>query len=175
MKYSLIVLAATMYLSGCDQPEQEPEEQPVSQEPIEINELPPPALGDGHNHPDHGPHDGDLIELGGEDYHAELVHDHEQGTVTIYLLDSSAKKLMPIDATVVTINLTHDGNPEQFKLKASPEESDPDGNSSRFVSSDPHLAKDLDNEKTQGRLVVKIKGQQFTGKIEHHDHAGHNH
>ena len=29
----------------------------------------------GHAHPSEGPHHGDLIELGNEEYHAEILHD----------------------------------------------------------------------------------------------------
>ena len=64
---------------------------------------------DDHAHPEHGPHEGMLIELGKEEYHAELVHDDAAGTVTIYLLDGSAKNAVPITPEEVVINLKHDG------------------------------------------------------------------
>src|SRR3989337_1170847 len=75
-----------------------------------------------HAHPSEGPHGGSLIELGAEEYHAELIHDDQAGTVTIYLLDSAAKAAVAIDAPDVTINLTHEGRGEQFKLAAAAEE-----------------------------------------------------
>ncbi len=53
-------------------------------------DAPPPATVDVHSHPTEGPHHGTLIELGKEEYHAELVHDDKM--VTIYILDSAAKK-----------------------------------------------------------------------------------
>lgn len=133
--------------------------------------------GDGHDHKhaegeghaSHGPHDGHLIELGNEEYHAELVHDEAAGKVTIYVLDSGAKKAVPIEATELTINLKHDGKGEQFKLAAAPQEGDGEGKSSRFVSDDKELAEDLDHEGTQARLVIEIAGKSFTGEIKH-DH-----
>jgi len=127
-----------------------------------------------HGHASEGPHHGSLIELGNEEYHAELVHS-DDGTVTIYILDGSAKTAVPIEAEDVTVNLTHGEAAEQFKLTAKPDTSDPSGKSSRFESHDEHLAKDLDTEGITARLVVTIDGKQFTGKITHsHDH-GHEH
>jgi len=122
-------------------------------------------------HPEEGPHHGSLIELGNEEYHAELVHDDASGTVTIYLLDSAAKVAIPISATSLVVNLSHDGSAEQFELAASPQTTDPEGKSSRFVSTDAELAEDLDHEGAEAKLVVTIGGKQYRGAIEHdHDH-----
>ncbi len=131
---------------------------------------------EGHAHPSEGPHHGSLIELGNEDYHGELVHDHATGSVTIYLLDSAVKNAVPIEATELLVNLTHDGEAEQFKLAASPQADDPSGKSSRFVCTDEHLGEDLDHEGTEAKLVVTIEGKQYRGDIHHdHDHEGHDH
>ena len=125
----------------------------------------------GHDHPDHGPHGGDLIELGNEQYHAELVHDEEAGTITVYVLDGAAVNQVAIDAAEVRINLVHDGSPEQFILQADPEASDEDGKSSRFISSDEELEQHL-HDSTKPRLSLKIDGTQYSGEIVHdHDHA----
>jgi len=133
----------------------------------------------GHDHSDHGhaeegPHQGSLIELGNEAYHAEMVHDEATGTVTVYLLDSAAKTSVPIDATELLVNLTHDSAAEQFKLAANPQENDPEGKSSRFVSTDAELVEDLDLEGVEAKLVTTIAGKQYRGDI-HHDHEGHQH
>lgn len=125
-----------------------------------------------HAHPTEGPHHGGLIELGNEEYHAELVHDDEAGSVTIYVLDSAATQQVPIDATEITINATHDGKPEQFSLAASPDANDPEGKSSRFVSTDKELAMHLDEEGAEPRLVLTIDGKSYRGTIQH-DHEGH--
>lgn len=134
----------------------------------------PPAANTEHAHADHGPNGGELIELGNEEYHAELLHDDK--SVTIQILGSDAKKSVPIDATEVTINLTHDGKPEQFKLTAEPAQGDPQGQSSKFVSKDAELAKHIADEKAQVKLVVTIASKTYRGDIVHdHDHAGHEH
>lgn len=133
------------------------------------------AEHDEHAHPTEGPHHGDLVELGNEEYHAEVVH-ADGGEVAIYILDGNAKQAVPIDASEITINLTHEGEAEQFKLTAAPDAGDPAGKSSRFTLKDEHLTEDLDAEGTVAKVVITINGKQYTGKIEHdHDHEGHDH
>jgi len=147
------------------------------------NNSPPAAPASGtaasataeHAHPTEGPHHGDLVELGNEEYHAEIVHS-AGGEVTVYVLDSHAEKAVPIDATEVVINLTHDRQAEQFKLPATPDAGDPAGKSSKFSLKDEELAGDLDAEGTAAKLVVSISGKSYTGKIEHHHEGeGHDH
>jgi len=128
-----------------------------------------------HAHPEEGPHHGHLVELGNEEYHAEVVHDNS-ATVTVYILDGSGQKAVPIESPDVALNLTHQGKAEQFKLAAFPDKEDPAGTSSRFISRELHLANDMDAEGSAAKLVVTINGKQYTGKIEHdHDHADHKH
>ena len=169
-------VAAAFSLAGCN-------EQPAG-ETGDLGDTPPDTVttdaghddheGHDHGHPEHGPNGGDLIELGEEEYHAELVHD--AGAVTIYILDSSAKQAVPIDATEVTINLKHDGKPEQFKLAAAPQEGEGEGKSSRFTAENADLASHLDEDDAGARLMVTIAGKSFNGAIEHHHgHEGHEH
>jgi hypothetical protein len=140
--------------------------------------LPPSASSDahndddhGHDHPGEGPHHGQLIELGGEEYHAEMLHDDQAGTITIYVLDRAAKQTVPIKAREITINMTIDGQPRQFKLAAAPDEGDPEGTSSRFVLESAELAAHLDEDGSAPQLVLTIKGKSYRGKITHsHDH-----
>lgn len=135
-------------------------------------DMPPPATVEVHSHPTEGPHHGSLIELGKEEYHAELVHDDK--TVTIYILDSAAKTVVPIDAKELVINLVHDGKPEQFKLAASPDTGDPPGKCSRFALQDAELIAELDHEHVAAKLSVSIAGKSYRGEIKH-DHGGHDH
>ncbi len=133
-----------------------------------------PPVADVHDHPTEGPHHGELVELGNEEYHAEIVH--SAGAVSVFILDGSASSPVAIEATEVTINLSHDGQAEQFKLPASAEPGDAAGKSSRFTLSDPELASDLDTEGTAAKLVVSINGKSYTGKLQHeHTDGGHDH
>lgn len=134
--------------------------------------TPPPATLDPHDHPTEGPHGGGLIELGNEEYHAELVHDEATGRVTIYLLDSAAKSAAMTEAAELKVNLSHEGQAEQFVLFSNPQAGDALGTASRFDSTDPELAEELDHEGVKAQLVVMVGGKQFRGEI-HHEHDGH--
>jgi len=130
-----------------------------------------------HEHASTGPHKGDLIELGNEEYHGEFVHDEKTEDVTIYILDSSAKNAVPIEGEEVIINLKHDGKPEQHKLAAAPQEGEEKGKSSRFVAKGNHeLSHAIEEEGADARLQVTIAGKSYSGKIEHsHEHGDHDH
>ncbi len=176
----LLMAMAAMTFSGC----QDSADQTAGTGTV--SELPPGTMDDhddhdghdhsGHAHPSEGPHHGDLVELGNEEYHAELVHDEDSGSVTIYVRNAAATEQIPIESTEITINVKHDGKPEQFKLAASPDATDPQGKSSRFVSTDAELGEHLDDEGADPKLVLTINGKSFRGTIEHdHDHEGHDH
>lgn len=147
-------------------------------------EAPKPATetvhheGDGHTdhgapeagHPEAGPHNGHLIELGKEEFHAELLHDDATHTITLYVLDGSATKMIPLAEKELTINLVADGKPTQFKIPATPQADDPSGQSTRFELVDETLCKALDDPKSKARLMLTIDGKQFSGDMAHHDH-----
>ena len=82
---------------------------------------------------------------------------------------------MPIDAAELTINITHDGNAEQFKLPADRDVADPEGKSSRFLLKDEELGRDLDSHDAAARLVVMIEGKSYSGRIAHDHDADHEH
>ena len=132
----------------------------------------------GHEHGGdrHGPHGGDLIELGKEEYHAELVHDDRNGVVGIYLLDSAAKRGVAIPLAEVNLNILVNAKPTQFKLPANPVQGDPAGYASCFAVRDPALCRLIsESAELHGRLTVAIGGKQYLGRIHHHSHAGHSH
>lgn len=127
-----------------------------------------------HAHPTEGPHHGSLIELGNEEYHAELLHD--KSDVTIYILDGAAKDTVAIDAKEVHVNLKHGNRPEQFTLRAAPQDGDGEGKSSCFKFSGSHLASHLDDAGSDARLSVVINGTPYSGSMSHtHGDHGHDH
>lgn len=129
----------------------------------------------GEGHPEEGPHHGHLIELGKEEYHAELAHDEATKTVTIYLLDAGAKNPIAIADAEIVMNLVANGAPMQVKLPAAPQEGDPAGLASRFSLSDEKVLDALEADKTTGRLNISINGKSYSGEIEHHEHGEHDH
>lgn len=136
--------------------------------------------GDGHTHPaeshaEEGPHHGHLIELGEEEYHAELAHDDKTKTVTVYLLDKEAKAAVAIPDKEILLNLMVDGKPLQAKLAADPQDGDPEGKASRFTITDETVVEAHDAPKTTGRLKVTIGGKEYSGTVEHKAHGEHKH
>lgn len=130
-----------------------------------------PDAGGHADHPSEGPHHGHLIELGNEEYHAEMLDDHDTGKLTIYILDAAAKKEVLVAIDAVTINAMIDGKSSQFKLTAV---SATDGRASQFEIIDKKLLEALEHsEDSKARLNVTIDGKPFVGKIEHHDHDDH--
>ena len=127
-----------------------------------------------HEHAHMGPHKGHLIELGEEEFHAEILHDDKAGSVTIYVLDSEAKAAVGTSAKEATIAVNVGGKPAAFKLKAMPQKSDKSGMTSRFATVDKGLIKALDTEGAKPQLKIAIGEKRFTGKTPHahdHDHA----
>lgn len=133
-----------------------------------------PAAGHAHAHPTEGPHHGALIELGKEDYHAELVHDDATDTVTIYILDSSATKPVPIAAKQLTLNMRAGGKSQQFMLAAQPQQGEVAGSASAFAASGKQICQAIDAKGASGRLNVDIGGKVYVGNVDGHSH-NHNH
>ena len=215
LKTTLAIMAVGMFtFAGCSEPSGGDQFSEVSAHDNEQATEDPHA---GHAHPSHGPHGGDLIELGNEEYHAELVHPHghdddvhhddgpehahdddrkadhkdkhdadaeaqhedgdhdhaahEHAGIAIYILDGAAKEQVAIEAAEITLNLTHDGKPVQFKLAANSDSGEPDGKSSRFSSSEKGLLELFhEAEHVEGTLVLSIGGKSYRGGLSH-DHA----
>lgn len=126
---------------------------------------------DAHDHPSEGPHHGSLVELGNEEYHAEVCHDEKTGKIAVYLLDGKAKSAVTSTDKELTINVVTGDKPAQFILPAAPQAGDAAGSTSRFESPDAKLDQALDAEGAKARLSVTIGGKNFTGEIKHDDHG----
>ncbi len=121
-----------------------------------------------------GLHGGQIVELGGEEYHAELVHDDATHKVGVYLLDGTAKAAAPIDAPSVTINCIVSNQPAQFTLVAMPQPGDPTGGASYFELMSEQLCDGFDAPGAKARLNILIAGKPYVGEIKALDH-GHAH
>ncbi|MEX2306102.1 MAG: hypothetical protein WD738_00820 [Pirellulales bacterium] len=130
-----------------------------------------------HDH-GHGPHEGHIIDLGTEKYHAELTHDDVSHRVGIYLLGEDAATAAPIEAPSVTINVSVDGEPTEYTLPAVAQPGDAAGKSSYFeLTSEPlqtvvsGASQSLDDDP---EMRVTIDGTPYVGMIEP-DIDGHHH
>jgi len=131
----------------------------------------PPGPPAAHAHPEHGPHGGDLIELGKEEYHLEMLHDEKQGVLAFFLLDSTAKKVLAIPAKEIYVNVKEAGKGKQYKIAPSPQANDPKDNFTCYATKDKELIDTLEKEGIQASVMIAIAGKQYQGKVEHHhDH-----
>ncbi|HVX61044.1 MAG TPA: hypothetical protein VHC19_10595 [Pirellulales bacterium] len=129
----------------------------------------------GHDHAEMGPHGGGLIELGEEEYHAELLHDEKNHAVTIYVLDSKAENTVPIKAQQVTIEIKAGDEQHEFPLAPVYLDEDDKSQSFCFEAVDEELSHVLDEKGAAAKLKIDINGKKFTGAIEHHHEHGHDH
>ncbi len=129
--------------------------------------------GHAHTH-DHeqGPHKGELIELGEEEFHAEVVFDEEGNKVTLYLLGADAKTAVPVEAKELSLEMPGKDAPVTHALAAVPQDGDGEGKSSRFEIKSEDLIEAFHHDpKSVGKFKVTLGGKEFTGEIKHsHEH-----
>lgn len=133
-----------------------------------------PALHDEHEHGAKGPHGGSLVELGDEEFHAEVVLDHDAHALRVFVLGKDAKTASPTAATELSV---HPEGKDPITLKAAPQEGDGDGKSSRFELIDEKLVHDiLDAKFLHGDLKITIGDKPYSGHIDMHlDDVHHEH
>lgn len=121
----------------------------------------------GHDH-DHGagPHGGAIVELGDEEYHAEVVVDAGAHTLRVFLLGPDAKTASPIAAASVSV-VTEDQ--KTLTLKAVPQEGDGDGKASKFELTDKEAVDAIAREGfLHGALQLEVDGKSYRGDIDAH-------
>jgi hypothetical protein len=128
-----------------------------------------------HDHAAHGPHDGHVLELGEEEYHAEWTHEDDTGKVTVYLLDKDIKEAVPTAAEHVKISLKLGDSDMEYLLEPVGRTDGDMPTASQFELVDKPLATALVTEGVEATLEVEIGGKPYTAKIEHHAHDGHHH
>ncbi len=119
-----------------------------------------------HSHSDKGPHGGSIVELGEEEYHAEVVLDHDAHALRVYVLGKDAKTATATAAKEVT--LTPNGK-DALTLKAAPQKGDAEGKSSLFELIDDDVVHSiLDAKAIHAKLQVTIGDKPFTGEVDYH-------
>lgn len=132
------------------------------------------APNGGHKHEEddhaHGPRNGQLLELGQEEYHLELMLDDKNNTVTCYTLDKEGKNDVAVDAEDITLKFEIAGSPKEWKLlPASP---NAEGKASKFVLVDQELATALEEHETdlKSRIAITIDGKNYEKPFKFHHH-----
>lgn len=165
-----LAFAAACSLAGC---------QPAA-DTRTFTETDDVTHADEHAHEHvHGPHDGHIIELGGEDYHAELTFDAATRKLTAYLLTADVKTPLPTEAQSISVQLKVGDQTQAVTLAAQPQPGDGEGKASQFTMTEGSLPESIkDAEGLEGEVVVTIGGTEYRGPITHdhgHDDHGHAH
>jgi hypothetical protein len=129
-------------------------------------QLPPVAHAEpAHDH-DHsaGPHQGALVEIGNEEYHAELVINDAAHSLKLYLLGPDAKTAATTAATEVLIT-TEAG----AALTLRPIAGSAEGQNSEFELGDEKTVHELAEAGfIHGTLVVKIGDKPYSADVDAH-------
>ena len=144
---------------------------------VEAVKQAPPLPEHDHGHAAKGPHGGGIVELGEEEYHAEVVVDHDSESLAVYVLGKDAKTAEPVAATEISIALE---GKDPLTLKATPQADDGEGKASKFVIVDHDLVHVLmDTGFLHGDLRITIGDKPYLGHVDYHldgsSHEGHDH
>ena len=123
-----------------------------------------------HEH-EHGPHNGHIVELGGDDFHAEVTMDDKR-TLTIYLLKSDLKTPLLSSAKSIRLNAKDGDKPKQIECMAAPQDGEKEGASRFQAAADALPASFEDLEDVSGQVAVTIADKEYSGTLEsEHDHT----
>ena len=163
-------VAASLGLAGCTP--SEPAGRPFGAGD-NVNNTAPPE----HAHV-HGPNGGHIIELGEEEFHAEVAMDKDR-KLTVYLLDEAVKAAKPVENGTMQIVTKVDTQDVTLDLVAAPLDGEKDGKCSRFeLAADKVPGAIMDIEGLTGDLSLKFGDKTLkTSLTEEHDHGheGHAH
>lgn len=127
------------------------------------------AAGHAHEHPEHGPNGGALVEWGDEEYHPEFTVDHDAKQVIVFLLDGSAKKAPRVDPTKITdvkVSITNVTPPITVDLQYDGGKSGEKGIA--FVGTHEAFAKKME---FKGNVSGNVDGKPYSGEFEEKGHG----
>ena len=122
-----------------------------------------PAATEGHEAPRHG---GQVLEMGEEEGHVEMVHDEKAGAITLYVYGSGTDK--PLHVAKPSLSVQAAAGPVDVPLEAVDSK---DAGATAHTWKATHAA--LKAEPIQGRIHVTIGGKQL--QSEGLEPAGHTH
>ena len=125
-----------------------------------------------HGHGAHGPNGGEIVEVGNEEFHAEVVVDEATHRIDVFVLGSDAKTAKPIDATEISLSFKHGDEVEDFKLAAAALDGESEGQSSKFTLTSEELFEELHEHSEGATLSFSAGGESLSGTVTHsHDHG----
>lgn len=125
------------------------------------------SKSDGHAHEEHahkGIHGGEMIAVGDEKAHIELVHQAAEGKADLYVTGPDGKTALT-PGKAPELKLMTDEGPKVVKAEPAGET---DGKANRFTASDEALKKDP----LKGFIALEIDGTTYSPAIpEEHSHS----
>jgi hypothetical protein len=121
-----------------------------------------PAKGADDHHHD-APHKGEVLELGNEEGHLEMMHDHDGGNLGVYVFGASFEKPLHVPMPVVTILV----NGAEVKMPLTAVDPKPDGTAHHWKGQHDGLKTDPWN----GRIEVVIDGKSHRSPLEGEAHS----
>jgi hypothetical protein len=162
---SWILAVATMAGAiGCDTPQSQ--FKPADQ-------LPTAPADHGHSHGEsaEGPHHGALVELGEEEFHAEIVVNGKAHSLKLYLLGPDGKTAASTTAAEATLAVEGGAT---LTLKAV--EGQPEGMNTVFEVVDEKAVHEIaEAEFIHGELKISVGEKAFSAHVDAHFHADHDH
>ena len=159
---SVAVFASVLGFVGCKQESGTPTmNTPATTSPIGETAAAPKHAAHGS-----GPHEGTVADWGGGKYHVEFIVDHDKQEGTVYILGSDEKSPISIDSE--SIDLSISDPVMQVTLKASPQDSDSAGKSSRFIGNHEKLGV---VQEYAGTIAGVIDGTPYSGDFKEEPHA----
>lgn len=150
-----LALSVAPFLAGC------PAENKSKE--LTSSDTKSTAPVEAHAH-EHGPHDGEVVELG--DNHGEVVLEKDR-KVTVYILDGKLEKAVPLPEASAFLALKVGSESSKIDLKAMPQDGETDGKTSRFQSEAPLPESIKDGHDIAGRLTVTSAGKPVSGDVGH--------
>jgi len=148
MRSAALVLLAAVVVAACG--------RSGSPEPDAASPSPSAA------HPS-APHGGEVLELGSGEYHVEMIHDHDGGNVTVYVLGADLKTAVAVEQPVVNL-VTKEGPVQIFLTAVDPR---PDGKAEAWKGSHAGLKADP----WDGRVRLRIGGRMYQSPLEGPAHS----
>ena len=115
-----------------------------------------------------GPHGGALADWADGKYHVEFTVSHPDEEATVYILGSDEKSAVPIKAKDAQLLLKIKEPAFEVVLKSTPQKSDPEGKSSRFVGNHKKLGL---VQEFAGTISAEVDGTQYTGEFKEEPEA----
>ena len=162
---------------ACNRSESQPSTKAVGTNSVETAHDKADEIADtGHEHAP-GAHGGAIVEIGRDNYHAEVVFE-EGGLIRLFTLGQDESKVHEVDSQTLTayVKPHQSGSAVSVEFQPEPQSGDTEGKTSQFVAQLPEQLRDQEIDVTITSIL--IDGERFrlgfSSPEEHEEHSLHN-